>query len=307
MSLIEKMKAKKAAEAAAKAGTPAPTEVKPEIKAEMAKLEAEERAARITPPDLPAPDKVAEEHEVLGVHVACGTPLTVMNSSRLQDGTLKHVGCAATAAAAKDPHVHERKPAAAPAASPSGGCARGGEQVELDIDAVASKKYACACGEALKVKPQKLPDGKYYALVPKHGQAPAASTPAPTPPPSANTGDLDPQRVYDALSAGKGAIAPISGLLLYLDSIEDGVVAERLEPYAGRLARQLEAEYSAADLRCAPEQSPLSFGKWKGALAALARANPPAGAYLCSSTDEVAYEVFKALAPSAARVVRGVR
>ncbi len=96
------------------------------------------------------------------------------------------------------------------------------------------------------------------------------------------------------------------GFDLYLDALEDGIAAQRLEVYAEELCQALCDQYKAADVRCAPE--PLSFGKWRGALAALAAAQlPPPGAYVCSSNNEVTMVVFEALRSKARRVVRGVK
>lgn len=94
-------------------------------------------------------------------------------------------------------------------------------------------------------------------------------------------------------------------ITLYLDAIEDGLALPRLEVYAEHKARELAQLYGAIDVRCAPE--PLSFGKWKGALAGVVRDNPPApGAYAISSSSEIGMVVFEALA-SKARVIRGVK
>jgi hypothetical protein len=97
-----------------------------------------------------------------------------------------------------------------------------------------------------------------------------------------------------------------AGLTLYLDCHEDGVATKRLEAYAQTLADELARAAGAADIRCAPEKSELSFGKWKGALAAVARATPPEpGAYAVNMSNEIVAVVAEALAPTAARVVRG--
>lgn len=67
---------------------------------------------------------------------------------------------------------------------------------------------------------------------------------------------------------------------------------EDIRPYVDQLCASLCATYGAADIRCAPKEGPLSFGKWQGALAAFARQNPPpAGIYLarvCGPQDPVA-------------------
>ncbi len=97
------------------------------------------------------------------------------------------------------------------------------------------------------------------------------------------------------------------GITLYLDCIEDGVAAQRLDGYVQGLADELAKMAGAADIRCAPGDSALGFGKYKGALAATARAAPPpSGAYLASSANELVAIVVEALRPTA-RVIQGVK
>jgi hypothetical protein len=278
MSLLDRMNAKKKAEAAA--GTPAPaTKVMAAdavVEAEKAALAAEEAALRagVTPPDAPEPKDIAKPPE---------------------------------------PGVAQGE---------EGGCPVGGTQREMDTDAVGTKKFSCVCGEVVKVKPAKLGDGKWYALVPKHGEE-KAETPAeaPTEKPNPVTVALDNAEaaIKKALRETKpevktqaSTIMPMvgkaPGLALYLDSIEDGVALPRLEAYAERLAAALAEEFKAADIRSAPGDSPLSFGKYKGALAAYVRSEPPApGSYAVSSSSEFGMIAFEALAPTAYRVVRGVK
>jgi hypothetical protein len=251
MNLIEKARQRRADEAAKATASSGRS---PEIKAEVAKLEAEERAA-LTPPDAPAPSKVAEI------------------------------------------------PADAPAQA--GQCANSGNTRELDIDQVASKSYACSCGQTFKrLKPQKLGDGKYYAMVPKHDLQPAQPPPA-QPPPVPTVEAASAPATPEPKPASAPALPPPAGLVLYLDAGEDGVHAERLERYAEQLCRDLEQQCGAADVRCAPGDSALGFGKWKGALAAYARTSPPKpGAYEVSASSDVGFVVFEALVPLASRVVR---
>ena len=95
---------------------------------------------------------------------------------------------------------------------------------------------------------------------------------------------------------------------LYADCYPDRVQAVRFELYVDALCRVLEKQFGAADVRCAPQESPLGFGKWKGALSAVARANlPPSGAYVVDTRNEVAAVTFEAIAGAARQVVRGVR
>ncbi len=72
---------------------------------------------------------------------------------------------------------------------------------------------------------------------------------------------------------------------------------ESLHPYIDTLCAALCAEYSAADIQCAPKDGPLGFGKWQGALRALARQSPPAaGSYFVRSNGtDLAAVVVEAL------------
>lgn len=184
--------------------------------------------------------------------------------------------------------VAEPLPAGVSAPEPAGPCPNGGATVET-----SDKSYACVCGAELKVKPQDM-GGKKFALVPEHveGEAPAAAPKAPKKP-KAEKPTFEEKR-----GAEKSAE---SGLVLWLDASEDDVASERLETYAARLADELAATEGAADVRCAPDKGSLSFGKWRGALAALARSAPPTGVWAVSSSDELGMVVFSALATMSPR------
>lgn len=65
-----------------------------------------------------------------------------------------------------------------------------------------------------------------------------------------------------------------SRLELYVNAIPS-TKFDRLETYISEVCAALCAEYSAADIRCAPKDGPLGYDKWKGALAALVRSRPP--------------------------------
>jgi hypothetical protein len=95
--------------------------------------------------------------------------------------------------------------------------------------------------------------------------------------------------------------------LIYFQCIPSFDGWKRLEGYVDDKCAQLCAEFGAADVRCAPDNGPLSFGKWKGALAALIREQPPEeGNYVLlsrSEVDEVAAEALSGFLS----VVRGVR
>jgi hypothetical protein len=199
---------------------------------------------------------------------------------------------------------------------PAPGECQSEKQIQLDVDAIATKKHACPCGTTVKVKPTKLGDGNYYALVPKHEKpAPKVEAAAPSLPPATLRFDGAKSPEVKAAEAASVAVVevtkaapPFEGIVLYMDSIEHGVVAQRLEPYAYKKAAELAAHEGAPDVRCAPEKSALAFGKWKGALAGLVRLEPPPpGVYAISMANEIGAVVAEALIPMAARVVQGVR
>lgn len=243
---------------------------------------------------------------------------------------------------------------------PGGRC--GAAKRPLTDDEARLKRAACAlCGLVVKVKPQRLGDGRHHALLPEHPTAPPAQAPlAQAPPalvptregvrveaadpggrapavysPREGGGQLlipgvaDAPRVSDEVVAGpqdqleaarrdasearrrvdalEAAAVGATDIDLYVDCLPDGVAARRLEAYVRELCAQLEATFQVADVRCAPKDSPLAFGGWRGALAAAARDRPPeAGAWAASSSSDLQQVVVEALSPGA-RVVRGLR
>lgn len=112
----------------------------------------------------------------------------------------------------------------------------------------------------------------------------------------------------DATITVTPAAAP-PGLELFVDAVPQNVDFESLDPYVDELCKVLCEQYDAADVRCAPQEGPLGFGKWKGAVAALAKAKPPApGRYFIDIRGrEVAEVVADALRGSCSLYVRGVR
>lgn len=231
---------------------------------------------------------------------------------------------AAARAGITPPDAPEPKAIAKPPGEtvPKGACASG-QTVEVDADTAAGRKYACACGETIKISPKKLDDGKWYALVKKHEAKPAKAEPAaelvvePVAEPAISYGtveisdaDLTPSAVRRLVS--EETLASLEpGITLYLDCVEDGVATQRLEAYAEKICADLCDHYKVKDIRFVPKtdrDNPLGFGGWRGALAIVARDCPPAkGAYSVSSGSEIGMVVFEALAPLATRVVRGAR
>ena len=100
-----------------------------------------------------------------------------------------------------------------------------------------------------------------------------------------------------------------TGIELFVDVVGAFGPTEQLEPYvAGVLTQLCEAE-GVVDIRCAPDNSAYSFGKWKGALAAAIRANPPSpGRYVYRDVaeSEIRQVVCEALKPLCNIFIRGV-
>lgn len=115
-------------------------------------------------------------------------------------------------------------------------------------------------------------------------------------------------RVMSSGGGGGSGPAPVTGDGIRL-FVNCAVMQEAkpLGPYVDELCRKLCGEFGAEDIRCAPQDGPLGFGRWKGALAATAREMPPQpGDYvLHAHGDEVSEIVATALAPACALYVRG--
>ena len=100
------------------------------------------------------------------------------------------------------------------------------------------------------------------------------------------------------------------GICLYADVVIEGLETSPLEPYIEQICAALAQEYNAADLRCAPSDGALSYGKWRGALAACVRVKPPEpGVYSLMHVAESEFKqvVLEALRPVCSVLVRGVR
>lgn len=98
------------------------------------------------------------------------------------------------------------------------------------------------------------------------------------------------------------------GICLFVDCMSSEF-STPLDPYVDAICKALCEEFHAADLRCAPNDSPLGFGKWKGALAAAIKANPPEGkiySLLFVKGNELKEVVAEALRPLCNFYVRGL-
>ncbi|MBZ4336442.1 PD-(D/E)XK nuclease family protein [Corallococcus sp. AS-1-12] len=109
----------------------------------------------------------------------------------------------------------------------------------------------------------------------------------------------------------KAEMEAAHGLSLFVDCVPN-CPAEPLASYVGRKVAKIEQECGVVDIRVAPNDSPLAYGKWKGVLAATIRAEPPEpGTYAAlgvagSELMQVAVEALEPLC-GAGHFVRGVR
>ncbi len=88
-----------------------------------------------------------------------------------------------------------------------------------------------------------------------------------------------------------------------------GESPKNLDEYARDLIKTLTTSAKVDDLRYAPDGHELGFGRWKGALAKMVKANPlPPGEYVLQVHSEARQEIAEAVADMLdARVVRGAQ
>jgi hypothetical protein len=130
-------------------------------------------------------------------------------------------------------------------------------------------------------------------VAPATPPAAAPVTPAPAPVPDGTA----PGAGTPPMPAAPPAPGIVTGLVLLVDASANGPTAA-LEPYVDQICAMICKEYGVADVRLGRQDSPIGFGKWKGAVAAVARRMPPpAGTYTISTRHEIAAEVVEALRP----------
>ena len=213
--------------------------------------------------------KAAERGDDRGVCKTDGTHLTPENSSRLPSGDVMHIGC---------------KPGVLPPDAPTSSSATNAAPVPP---------------EALAALPTDV-----KAIVEAHG---ATST---TTAPETATEKRGRGRPPGKKSENLGAtIGDATMRELFVDCVVKGRVTVDLSAYIEKMCADLATTYKAVDIRCAPSDSPLSFGKWKGALAAAIRENPPEnGTYVLHGVreSEIKQVVVETLEPLCTVFVRGV-
>lgn len=274
MSLLEKMKAKEAAKRAAEAPAAAATPPKADLDKKFEDAVAAERArleAAERGPAVAPPDAPApaKTHEPV------------------------------------PPEAHAEARAVATAAEKAASIPEGMRL--LTVDEAVAKKVEIG-GVVHKVKPVKIGDRWFCAnpTSPPKASEPAAEKPAGYESPAPVATPASPPAVAHVDHAR--AAASGGGFTLYLDCAPDDVVAYRFEHYVESVAAALAEVAKAADVRCAPADSALGFGKWEGALAAAVREHPPGpGSYLVDGGNRLCRVAFEALVTRASRVVRGTR
>lgn len=315
------------------------------VVAEIEKLKVEEAALKAkpkvsaTPPDMPAPQKTSETAaapvanatiEKLACAKCGGAPTRAIQGP---DGMASYCGTCepGTAPAETGPcprAAQQVELTTAEAVSKKRVCDCGAT-VKVKPAEMSGKYYALIPKHDRPGTPKGTPaekqikvsvqndDGSKTDITPKAEpeqtsfSTEARATEASSPTAPAPTGDPPATVATDAalsLKPWDGKPLQLAGIVLYLDALEDGVAPQRLEAYAEKLAVALAERFDVADVRSAPKDSPLAYGGYKGLLAAVAKAEPPApGAYTVSSSSELGLIVFEALASKAARVVRGIR
>jgi hypothetical protein len=133
--------------------------------------------------------------------------------------------------------------------------------------------------------------------------APPASPPAEAPKKRGRPPKAKPAGETSSASAA-------DGIYLFVDCVPHGFDATSLDEYIDTACADIAgAVPGCVDIRCAPEGSPLAFGKWKGFLAGYVRKAPPApGAYTVfvdgSEIRQVVVEALRSIAVGGAKGVR---
>jgi hypothetical protein len=236
----------------------------------------------------------------LGDCTVCGDIIDENNGSKTPSGRVVHTaGCKGAS------------PVLPPDAARSEGAA---SAAPIPVGTVLPAPLAIAA-EALGLAP-KAPDAGTVADVPKKRGRPAKAKPVEPrtfgPGVSApNTVEVNRDDLAQLKSAGDDDLDAViaDGFTLFIDVRVEGCTVRSLDSYVAQLCKVLADEYKAIDVRCAPKDSPLAFGGWKGALAGLAAAQPPApGVYVLNDVreSELKQVVVEALKPLASLFVRGI-
>lgn len=277
VGLLDKLKSGQSLTAPAPAKPPTPA-TDPTIAAEIERLKAAERDDDRTdgrkPEYTPGPRQARvvsgeERGDDRGVCKTDGTPLTPENSSRLPSGDVVHIGC---------------KPGVLPPDAPTSSPTTNAAPVPL---------------EALAALPTDV-----KAIVEAHGATITATAPETATEKRGRGRPPGKKSENPGTTTGEATTRE-----LFVDCVVKGRITIDLSAYIEKMCTDLATTYKAVDIRCAPSDSPLAFGKWKGALAAAIRENPPEfGTYVLYGVQdsEIRLVVCETLEPLCAVFVRGV-
>lgn len=257
----------------------------------------------------------------------CGEELTIRNVSRLLDGTIKHIGCKGAAAQVAPPdqpvitlaQSFEPVPPESIQTLPPQARELAVQNVEPRRETAKSEAQGAAGAAEAPKRGRGRPRKTAAEPESQTGSPPAAVESRPAAVQEAEHTRTD---IRPALQARESrdlaqseqhelpATVPENTILIVDALVETCEMVYDLGPEVDALAEQLARQHNAADLRCAPSDSPLAFGKWKGALTAVLRAEFTPRTSLCRLRclgDEVRDVAAQAIASKFTTVVWGRR
>lgn len=261
----------------------------------------------------------------------CGEELTIRNVSRLVDGTIRHIGCKGAAAQVAPPdqpvitlaQSFEPVPPEAIQTLPPQARELAAQNVEPRREA-AKPEGAAEAPKRGRGRPRKTatesesqpgslpavePEQRPQALPEMIDEICDAILRSSTPKIAAQAYESRDLAQSEQCKLPANPV-PENTILIVDALVETCELVYDLGPEVDALAEQLARQHNAADLRCAPSDSPLSFGKWKGALAAVLRAEFTPRTSLCGLRclgDEVREVAAQAIASKFTTVVWGRR
>ncbi len=286
----------------------------------------------VNPADTPPPD-----------YIAASDPLTPEAIAAITDPSLRARAEAHAKACAERAEAEKAARAADKPAKKSKWCAGTGTKLPMGQREKQSRKTTCStCNQTVDIKDKdidltvepimfavskhKAPEMAAPPAIPAAPVAPPAIPTAPpveaTPPPlpvEVPTSPPLPTQMTFAGSAGSTELlAPavtdkryfdLASSVLFLNTVfVRGEAPKNLDEYARDLVKTLCESSKVDDLRYVPDSHDLGYGRWRGALAKMVKANPlPPGEYaLHVSGSEVREVIAEAVADMLdARVVRG--
>lgn len=216
--------------------------------------------------------------EQLGYCPDCGERLTRENSSQLVSGGIRHVKCLSEPPAVLPPDAPPPEP------------------VQTVQEVTPAPVQPAHASEPEQPAPKRR--GRPRKAAAAQQPAPAAESEHPAPAPEQPAPSSSPKT---------------DRRVLFVDCVPtafDGPTPEPLTTYVDAMHRQVAEAGGVDDVRFAGSDSPLGFGKWRGALAMAVRAElPKPGVYvvLGLAHSELMQVVVEAIEPAFDVVVRSVR